>query len=143
MTTLMQTANNSTRIPPRTPPYVDWIINANRKAAPHNGATDSFQFIFQTPKYVEAYAALTGPGYGGWITYLNYNHGNQPYDAIDSGINTAFRTPTLPNWYSLAKPVPKVSAADIQRAQTQLSNMLQAKTPPGTLFAFGTSVQYP
>lgn len=115
------------RMPSHGGPWLDWTINVNRKAAPHNGATDSFQYIAPTPKYAEAYASQTGPGWGGFISYLNYNHGNQAYDPIDSGLNTAFRTPALPNWYALSKVSPKTSAPGTQMAQLQLGKMLAGR----------------
>ena len=116
--------------------YLDWKIRAERKLAPHNGATDGFTYMFPVQKYVEAYSSMQGPGWGGFVTYLNYNHGNQPYSPIDSGLNTAFRTPALPNWYSLSKVSPKTSAPGTQVAQQQLSNMLALRTPIGSLVGY-------
>lgn len=103
----------------------DWQINANRKAAPHNGATDGFTYMTPVIKYAEAYNAMTGPGWGSYISYLNYNHGNQPYSPVDSGLNTAYRTPSTPNWYSLSKVSPKSSTYSVQIAQQSVANMLQ------------------
>ena len=136
------TSGYSSRMPSHPGQPLDWRIRTERKAAPHNGATDSFSYIAPTPKYVEAYNAMTGPGWGAYVTYLNYNHGNQPYDAIDSGLNTAFRTPLLPNWYSLSKVVPKTSSFSVQQAQQLVSNMLAAKSPPG-LVSWGSLVSFP
>ena len=128
-----QTNHVSTPMPSKLGLVPDWTLqNPDRRIAFHSGAGENFTYMFPVIKYAEAYNAMTGPGYGGYVNYLNYNHGNQPYDAIDSGLNTAFRTPALPNWYALAKVSPKSSAPGIQQAQQQIGTTLQYRQPIGT-----------
>lgn len=123
--------NHRVGLPSHYPPYNDWIIKSDLLNVPHAGVGQSFNFIASTPKYVEAYNAQTGPGWGEFVTYLNYNHGNQPYKPDGQGLNTARSTPALPNWYALSKVSPKMSAPGVQLAQQQLGQMLSAKTPIG------------
>lgn len=127
----MLPANNSTVIPAHPGQPLDWKIRVERKMAPHNGATDSFDYIAPTPKYCEAYTSMTGPGPGGFVTYLNYNHGNQPYDNLDQGLNVAYRTPRLPAFLELKKVSPKTSSYGTQQAQVQISQMLSPSSTVG------------
>lgn len=124
-------------MPPHTGPWLDWNINVARKAAPHNGATDSFQYIFPTPKYVEAYTSMGGPGWGAYWTYLNYNHGNQPYDWRDAGFN-AWRAPVAEAHIQLPlmKISPKSSAPGLQLAQQQMSWLIAQRQSPGIPLGF-------
>lgn len=128
----------TSRMPSHGGPWLDWSQpKVAERMISHNGVSgESFTYIAPTPKYVEAYNAMTGPGWGGYVSYLNYNHGNQPYDHVDSGLNTAFRTPQLPNWYALSKVSPKTSAAGTQQAQLQLSRMLASRVAIGSLVGF-------
>lgn len=126
---VMPIIQQKTGMPSHYPPYLNWTESkASLKVAPKAGASSSFQYIFPAQKYVEAYAAQTGKGWGGFITYLNYNHGNQPYAAFDSGIRTAHFTPRLPNWYALSKVSPKSSAPGIQKAQDTMAQQLALRS---------------
>lgn len=135
---LKKRENHKDGLPPRVPPWSDWQQNINRMAAPHNGAANSFNYIFPSQKYNEAYASMGGPGWGAYWSYLNYNHGHQPYDYKDAGFNMS-RTPMAEAHIQmpLAKTSPKSSAPGIQQAQQSLSNMLAAKSPiPGIFGAY-------
>ncbi len=117
--------------------YLNWVeTQANVKVAPKQGVASGFTYMFPVPKYAEAYSSMTGPGWGGYISYLSYNHGNQPYMAFDSGINTAFHTPALPNWYALSKVSPKSSAPGVQLAQLKLAQQFALLNPLGTTIGY-------
>jgi hypothetical protein len=125
-------------LPAHGTPYLEWTQpDIAREMISHNGVSgQGFSYMFPVPKYAEAYSSMTGPGWGGFISYLNYNHGNQPYMAMDSGINTAFHTPAIPNWYALSKVSPKSSAPGVQLAQLQLAQAFALRNPLGTTIGY-------
>jgi hypothetical protein len=130
----MQNAGLITRIPSHPGQPLDFTQpKPGLQLYSHNGVVgDSFSYIAPTPKYVEAYSSGMGP-YPSYWNYLSYNIGNQPYSPIDAGIYVAYRTPTLPNWYSLSKVSPKTSAAGVLQAQQTMSSLLQLRQPIGTV----------
>lgn len=124
--------NNITKVglPSHWFPWDNWVLKPQLYAAVHGGAAPSFNYIAPTPKYAEAYTSMTGPGWGAYVTYLNYNHGNQPYDYKDAGFN-ATRTPTTTAHiqFPLSKVSPKTSAPGTQLAQTTMAQMLASRNP--------------
>jgi hypothetical protein len=116
-----------TPIPAHGPPVLNWEEPyAQVKLAPKQGASGSFSYIAPTIKYAEAFQL--GP-YGSYYSYLSYNHGNQPWLAKDTGMWTAWSTPTQPNFYALSKVTPKTSAAGVLYAQQTMGTLLQLRTP--------------
>jgi hypothetical protein len=133
----MMNVGTTTRIPSHPGQYLDWqqpkmqTVALSHSSGGGGVYMDSFSYIAPTPKYAEAYSSL-GP-YPVYWSYKSYNIGNQPYSPIDAGVFVAFRTPTLPNWYSLSKVSPKTSAAGVLQAQQTMSSLLQLRQPIGTV----------
>lgn len=127
---MINTINQKIGMPTHWFPWDNWILKPQLYAAVHGGAAPSFNYIAPTPKYAEAYTSMTGPGWGAYVTYLNYNHGNQPYDYKDAGFN-ATRTPstTAHIQWPLAKVSPKTSAPGTQVAQNTMAQMLASRNP--------------
>lgn len=130
---MINAVNQKVGLPPHTGPWLDWVRHPNLYAAVHGGAAPSFSYMFPVIKYAEAYTSMTGPGWGGYATYLNYNHGNQPYDYKDAGFN-ATRTPTTTAHIQLpllknSVGVGKTSTAGTQLAQQQIGAMLASRSP--------------
>lgn len=127
---MINVKNQKVGMPPHPRPWLGWQQKTALTAAPHFGAATGFDYMFPVAKYAEAYASMTGPGWGGYVSYLNYNHGNQPYDYKDAGFN-ATRTPstTAHIQWPLAKVSPKTSAPGTQMAQLQMGTMLAARQP--------------
>lgn len=113
----------SSTIPNHTPPNLDWQQNTNRKAAVHNGAADSFNYVFPVNKYVEAYSM--GPV---WNDSGAYMIGNQPYNYKD-GLNIAYHTPAVPNHLTLVNSAPRYSSASVQNAQITMGRLLASRSP--------------
>ncbi len=122
--------NQRVGLPSHWPAWNDWQQKISLTGAPHQGAATGFNYMFPVSKYSEAFTSMTGPGWGGYVSYLNYNHGNQPYDYKDAGFN-ATRTPTTTAHiqFPLSKVSPKTSTIGTQQAQTTMAQMIAARNP--------------
>lgn len=127
---MINVTNKKVGLPPHPRPWVDWQQKTALTATLHGGAATGFDFMFPVIKYAEAYTSMTGPGWGAYATYLNYNHGNQPYDYKDAGFN-ATRTPTTTAHiqFPLSKISPKTSAPGTQIAQQTMASMIASRNP--------------